>query len=252
LHVLKPAADTTCLASSENGATLFAGAVDGSCGVWDVAKQTRVVQLNAHAGAVLSVAALGAHTLATGGEDGVVRLWDARSGKVARAFLPATGASRVEPEDAVARAAAAMSAPAAAAAAAPAAVTCVASGAGGEWLLAGGTARFLTLWHVGTAAPTSVFPTGGVPQQALLLGDRVAAVATDGVLYQWTVRGASLSARRSVHIRSLFTLARAPASSGAQEPPLVAGGASPFVDVYVYGNAYSFSIDIAPALHAQA
>ncbi|MDO9454415.1 MAG: hypothetical protein Q7J29_16360 [Stagnimonas sp.] len=76
----------TALAVSRDGALIAAGTASGTLSVFDAASGALLHTLDAHAGGVLALA-FGRQQLASAGQDGHARLWDARSG-AAIAALP--------------------------------------------------------------------------------------------------------------------------------------------------------------------
>ncbi len=73
------------LAWASDGSTLAAACDDGHVHVYDAAGGQLIVDLAGHAGCVLAVSASPDRTtLATGGADATVRVWDARTGACAQ------------------------------------------------------------------------------------------------------------------------------------------------------------------------
>lgn len=77
------------LAFSPSGKALAAARDDGSATVWDVAGGKELASLKGHQGQVRCVAWMGDETLATGGMDGLVKLWDLKTKAERETITPA-------------------------------------------------------------------------------------------------------------------------------------------------------------------
>lgn len=80
----------TALAVSRDGALIAAGTASGKLSVFDAANGALLHTLDAHAGGVLALA-FGRQLLASAGQDGHARLWDARKGAPVAALPGGSG-----------------------------------------------------------------------------------------------------------------------------------------------------------------
>jgi len=75
------AGGVTSLAVSSDGALVLTGSTDRTARIWDATTGTELLRFDGHTGDVNSVAMARqtAHVLATGGDEGIVKVWDVRN-----------------------------------------------------------------------------------------------------------------------------------------------------------------------------
>eukprot|EP00808_Paulinella_micropora_P025213 g72472.t1 len=174
---------------------LWTACGDGQLYAWDMETGKTQAQLQGHEDAVYCVRTCEQKSsLCSASEDGTVRLWDARSGQCNKVLDALHGR--------------ALSSTARLAGRRPW-VNCLDVDSSARWLLCGGGAGFVAVWHLDSWQVTATLPTAGTPQDACFADQRILSVGSEPVLYQWNHSG-KLIARIQASSPSLFSLALHP------------------------------------------
>ncbi|XP_065511385.1 THO complex subunit 6 homolog isoform X2 [Caloenas nicobarica] len=193
---------------------------DGAVRVMDLETGTFTLQLLGHQDVVHSLALRDPQPqLLSGGEDGTVRLWDLRTGtqvqlievhKYQECSRPQLGKW----------------------------IRCLATDC--DWMVCGGGPA-LTLWHLRSVTPTTVFPLPHPQHHVLFHQDLVLSGGRGPVLHQFHLSG-DLRGRVPVSSPALRSLALA---QRHQHQVLTAAGNSPKIDVFTNLGYRAFSLAFA-------
>jgi WD40 repeat protein len=163
----------------------FAAAAATLVDVWDAGTGRRLQRLGGHEGAVRCLAALARGFLASGGDDGVVRVWDAAGGGAPAVVL--AGAHE-------------------------GGVNALAALLDGHHLASGGADGAVRVWDVGARACVRALPqpSGPVCSLAALDGGRLAGGCGDGCVWVWSALGGAREAVLVGHTAAVCALAHLP------------------------------------------
>ncbi|XP_029997819.1 THO complex subunit 6 homolog isoform X1 [Sphaeramia orbicularis] len=153
----------------------------------------------------------------SGGEDGAVRVWDTRTGRSAHCIEVYKYEMCARPQFGKW-------------------ISCVTTDS--DWMLCGGGPA-LSLWHLRSLSPTSVFPLTGCQRQAVFYQDMILAVG-DGPVVSHCLLGGDVRAQIPCSSQSLNTLQSN--SSSTEYRVLTVGGSSAHIDVFTNPSYRAFSL----------
>lgn len=198
----------------KNPSILYAACGNNNAYAWDVTRQQVIGTFKGHKNYLHCITQRPNLQVVTGSEDGDVRLWDPRTFQSVKVLSSPSTKS-------------------------PNWIGCVAVDKNDLWLVSGGGARYLTVWHLPSSIATSYMPTPGQPQ-AVSFGpdDQVISVGNEPFVYHWKNTGKFVM-RVPATSRSLFSIA----INEPQDKRLLAvSGASPFIDIYTNFGNIAFSL----------
>ncbi|XP_061568673.1 THO complex subunit 6 homolog [Cololabis saira] len=155
--------------------------------------------------------------LLSGGEDGAVRMWDSRTGQCVHCIDIYKYESCARPQHGKW-------------------ISCVATDS--DWMLCGGGPS-LSLWHLRSLSPTSVFPLSGCQRQAAFYQDMILTVG-DGPHVSHCLLGGDIKAQIVCTSQSLNTLQLN--TNSTEHRVLTAGGSSSKIDVFTNLSYRAFSL----------
>ncbi|XP_069739077.1 THO complex subunit 6-like [Phaenicophaeus curvirostris] len=193
---------------------------DGAVRVLDLETGTFTHELRGHQDYVHCLALRGPHQCLSGGEDGSVRLWDLRSGSQVQVIEVHKYPECSRPQHGKW-------------------IRCLATDS--DWMVCGGGPA-LTLWHLRSVTPTTVFPLPPCQHHVLFHQDLVLAGGPGPNLHQLQLSG-DLRARVPCSppaLRCLCLHQRSP-----EHRVLTVGGNSPKIDVFTNLGYRAFSLAFA-------
>lgn len=177
---------------------IYAATGDAKVHLWDVHTGGVVRSFEGHQEAVYCVSLAGENRVCSGGEDGVVYIWDARSAVACAALDHSNGMAAVLPNE-----------PKLPGSKRPRPyVSCCAVDDSSNWMVCGGGARILSLWHLGSSRVVGTMPSAGNPQQVTFHDHNIMSAGTEPYLYHWEKCSGKLKARVKTSSSSLFSLAK--------------------------------------------
>jgi WD40 repeat protein len=192
--------------------TLVSCAGDGKCYSWDVEKRSIVSAFPGHVDGVYAVASLGPNKFASGGEDGVVRIWDSKTAKCTNTLNCIQGTA-TDPDALDWK----QSLPW---------IGCMSASEDGSWLACGGGARYVATWHLPSLSVTATMPTAGTPQAVKFHNGKILSAGNENRLYKWSMEGKRESVAR-VSAPSVLSIAT------SDQGVVACSGISDAVDVFV-------------------
>lgn len=181
------------------GEKLATASGDNNIYCWDLTTGTVATTLSGHKDAVYCVATIGANSLSSGSEDGIVNIWDVRTGNVEKSLEHCTGK--------VGTAEAPLGPPGKH----TPYISCLAVDPTSEYLVCGGGARILSLWHLTADKVLSTMPTAGNPQTVLFYKQGLLSAGNDRFVYQWEREGKMVT-RTKTNAPSVFTISQTTAA----------------------------------------
>ncbi|KAJ7990026.1 hypothetical protein DPEC_G00310590 [Dallia pectoralis] len=153
----------------------------------------------------------------SGGEDGAVRIWDCRTGKSVHCVEVFKYEDCARPQYGKW-------------------ISCLTTDS--DWMLCGGGPS-LSLWHLRSMSPTSIFPISGCQRQATFYQDMILSVG-EGQFVSHCLLGGEVKAQIPCTPHSLNTLALN--LSSTEHRVLTVGGSSHQIDVFANLSYRSFSL----------
>ncbi|XP_064172260.1 THO complex subunit 6 homolog [Anguilla rostrata] len=153
----------------------------------------------------------------SGGEDGAVRIWDSRTGQTVHCIEVYKYEDCARPQYGKW-------------------ISCLATDS--EWMLCGGGPA-LSLWHLRTLSPTSVFPLSGCQRQAAFYQDLILSVG-EGKVVSHCLMGGEVKSLIPCTPPSLNTLAIN--TNSTEHRVLTVGGSSDQIDVFTNLSYRAFSL----------
>uniref|UniRef100_A0A8C2ZN13 THO complex 6 n=1 Tax=Cyclopterus lumpus TaxID=8103 RepID=A0A8C2ZN13_CYCLU len=153
----------------------------------------------------------------SGGEDGAVRMWDSRTGQSVHCIEVHKYESCARPQFGKW-------------------ISCLTTDS--DWMLCGGGPS-LSLWHLRSLSPTSVFPLKGVQRQTTFYQDMILAVG-EGPAVSHCLLGGEVKAQIPCTPQSLNTLQLN--TSSTEHRVLTVGGSSDHIDVFTNLSYRTFSL----------
>ncbi|KAM9346169.1 THO complex subunit 6 homolog [Symphorus nematophorus] len=153
----------------------------------------------------------------SGGEDGAVRIWDSRTAQSVHCIEVYKYESCARPQYGKW-------------------ISCVTTDS--DWMLCGGGPS-LSLWHLRSLSPTSVFPLTGCQRQAVFHQDMILAVG-EGPFVSHCLLGGEVKAQIPCRPQSLNTLQLN--TNSTEHRVLTAGGSSDHIDVFTNLSYRAFSL----------
>lgn len=238
---LDPGCETNGLAYDPQTGTLFAATGDGLCHGYDASSGKQTVACSGHTNYLHTVVVLPkSRQLATGSEDGTVRLWDLRTGSGASCTgtLEPFSDSGGEPRTATARSISTSW------------VSCLACDPNDNWLVCGGSGHYLNTYHIGSRKSMNTMPTASATQAVSFVESELVSVGAEPNVYHHSI-GGTLVARVPATCPSNFGIAYTPRPHGRL---LVVCGAGTEADVFTdfhsppaYSTSLLFGGQVAPA-----
>ncbi|XP_075999061.1 THO complex subunit 6 homolog [Genypterus blacodes] len=153
----------------------------------------------------------------SGGEDGAVRIWDCRTGQSVHCVELYKYEACARPQYGKW-------------------ISCLTTDS--DWMLCGGGPS-LSLWHLRSLSPTSIFPLSGCQRQATFYQDMILAVG-DGPHVSHCLLGGDVKAQIPCLPQSLNTLALN--TNSTEHRVLTVGGSSDHIDVFTNLSYRAFSL----------
>uniref|UniRef100_A0A7N6BSK9 THO complex 6 n=1 Tax=Anabas testudineus TaxID=64144 RepID=A0A7N6BSK9_ANATE len=153
----------------------------------------------------------------SGGEDGAVRIWDSRTGQSVHCIEVYKYEDCARPQYGKW-------------------ISCVTTDS--DWMLCGGGPS-LSLWHLRSLSPTSVFPLTGCQRQAAFYQDMILAVG-EGPFVSHCLLGGEVKAEIPCTPQSLNTLQLN--TNSTEHRVLTVGGSSDHIDVFTNLSYRAFSL----------
>lgn len=198
--------------------TLVVGAGDNNVHILDLENGIFKAALQGHSDYVHCVAVREREgEILSGGEDGAVRIWDNRTGQCVHCIEVHKYEGCARPQHGKW-------------------ISCLSTDS--DWMLCGGGPS-LSLWHLRSLSPTSVFPLIGCQRQAAFHQDMILAVG-DGPSVSHCLLGGEVKAQIPCTPHSLNTL-RLNANS-SEHRVLTVGGSSDHIDVFTNLSYRAFSL----------
>ncbi|TWW70492.1 THO complex subunit 6 homolog [Takifugu flavidus] len=211
-----PEINSMILNSRDN--SLIVGAGDNNIHVLDLEHGTFKSVLQGHTDYVhcVSVREREAEIL-SGGEDGAVRIWDSRTAQSVHCIEVYKYESCARPQYGKW-------------------ISCLATDS--DWMLCGGGPS-LSLWHLRSLSPTSVFPLTGCQRQAAFHQDMILAIG-DGPFVSHCLLGGDIKAEIPCTPKSLNSLQLN--TNSTEHRVLTVGGSSHHIDVFTNLSYRAFSL----------
>eukprot|EP00667_Euglena_gracilis_P013400 EG_transcript_13815 len=211
--------ETNALAWLGQSNSFAAAHGDGQVAIYSMETGQRTASVAGHQGTAMSVVATKTNTIISGGDDCVVRMWDVRSQKCVRSFLPFTGETTA-------------SGTMKASGGLPM-VNCLDVDPGDTWMVCGGMCNYLTLWHLSSATLIAALPTAANVQCVMFEDSQIVSGGNEGYVSFWSHNG-KLVARTPTECASVYALASNTACSTPVPMPksLLVGGLGPTLDVF--------------------
>uniref|UniRef100_A0AAQ5XM02 THO complex 6 n=1 Tax=Amphiprion ocellaris TaxID=80972 RepID=A0AAQ5XM02_AMPOC len=153
----------------------------------------------------------------SGGEDGAVRMWDSRSSQCVHCIEVYKYESCARPQFGKW-------------------ISCLTTDS--DWMLCGGGPS-LSLWHLRSLSPTSIFPLSGCQRQAAFYQDKILAVG-EGAFVSHCLLGGEVKAQIPCTPQSLNTLQLN--TNSTEHRVLTVGGSSDHIDVFTNLSYRAFSL----------
>jgi len=169
--------------------------------------------------------------LATGSEDGTVRIWDPRSGK-SQHILDCTKRTELNQFEANTNNNNSTNW-----------ISCLDVDEGGNWLVCGGGFSVLTMWYLAVPSITCHMPTQGTPHSVIFSEGKVISAGNEPQIYHWQLDG-KLKLRYQSTSKSIFSLN---INHNINNKIMVACGTSPYVDVFKDFTYKGFSFCCSPS-----
>jgi len=154
--------------------------------------------------------------ICSGGEDGIVNIWDVRGSKVEKSLEHCTGKVGT-PENPLGP---------------PGKhtpwISCISVDPSSQFMVCGGGARILSLWDLAADKVLATMPTAGNPQSVVFHQDSLVSAGNDRYVYQWE-KGGKILNRVRMNTASIFTISQT-TLGGA--PLLAAAGTGPAIDLF--------------------
>jgi WD40 repeat protein len=163
-----PVAETNGLAVNDSRSAFYSACGDGRAYCWDSSTFKLRAKLEGHTNYLHCVACQGDNAVATGSEDGTVRIWDARDPN--------------EPEELV-------SSGPAPSGARPSWIGAVDIDESGQWVAAGGGGRCVGMWHLPSRKLVANMPTCGAVHALKFCGDKLVSGGAEPAIYLWSRSG---------------------------------------------------------------
>jgi WD40 repeat protein len=202
---LDPGCETNSLAYDPQTETVFAATGDGLCHAYDASSGMETTTCSGHTNYLHAAVVLPqSRQLATGSEDGTVRLWDVRSGGGASCtgtlepFSESGGESKQQQQ----RSATARSV-------STSWVSCLACDPTENWLVCGGSGHYLNIYHIGSQKSMNTMPTASATQAVTYVDSEVVSVGAEPNVYHHSI-GGTLVARVPTTPPSNFAVAYSP------------------------------------------
>jgi WD40 repeat protein len=177
------------------GDKIVAASGDGNIYFWDPATQTATSTLVGHKDSVYCVHAVNENSLCSGGEDGIVNIWDVRAGNVVKSLEHCTG--KVGTTET----------PLGPPGKHTPYISCLSDNPTGEFLVCGGGARILSLWNLAADKVIATMPTAGNPQVVMFYKDGLVSAGNDRFVYHWEKDGKMVT-RLKTNAPSVFTISQ--------------------------------------------
>ena len=216
-----PLSETSAVSYDAASGAMYTAAGDGNAYCWDLSAGKIVTTFSGHTDQLHCLELLSrSRQIATGSEDGSVRLWDVRTASTSHVLRPDAPPLVDRPAGKAAGGVGAGW------------CGCMAVDAAQNWLVAGWGGGFICSIELATLACVACVPTAAAPQAVCFEPASKASVLSVGAepgMYHWALTG-KLHTRATCSSPSAFGLAACRTAEGG---PLVAvGGTSPTVDIY--------------------
>ncbi|CAM9694061.1 unnamed protein product [Chrysoparadoxa australica] len=232
--------EVNALAVDKRTGHLFAATGDCNAYEWDLETQKIVKMFSGHTGYLHSVTCCPKSGLVlTGGEDGTVGLWDARS-QAKPEFLRALDECVAAKHPRVCNQLKEGT---------PSWVSSMQVDPEGNWLSCGGgtalpqsnkSLGWIGAWHLPTRRVTSATCTEAHVQAMLYSEDSLISVGAEPMVSYWQWGELALRTRTHCSVESAYALTRC--KNGEHKGTLLVGGNSPLVNVYAYPGNVAFSL----------
>nr|XP_054749138.1 THO complex subunit 6 homolog [Lytechinus pictus] len=217
------AVETNGLAYNRQDNTLYSGGGDSELHVWDLESGTCKHSYTDHTDYIHAVALFNTSAqVASGSEDGTVRIWDTRtSGEPVAILEPNKHEECINnPKDKW--------------------ISCVAVDPADDWLICGGGPS-LSLWHLRSLSPTTIFEAPKCqPHVVLYHDDAVISAGTSPNIYHWHVNGDS---KLTTPCTAMDVYSVVINTESEANKVMCASGASSKIDVYTNFGYKAFSLD---------
>eukprot|EP01125_Pyxidicula_operculata_P010944 TRINITY_DN3590_c0_g1_i2.p1 TRINITY_DN3590_c0_g1~~TRINITY_DN3590_c0_g1_i2.p1 ORF type:complete len:253 (+),score=32.19 TRINITY_DN3590_c0_g1_i2:424-1182(+) len=193
-HHAKPHYEVNGLSYNKKTGILYAATGDSIAYSWDLNTHQLTNSFRGHTNYLHCIKSIDESRIATGSEDGTVRIWDARSGKSSlildcgrcTSFVPESFTSTNSNYQTY--------------------VTCLDTDETGNWLVCGSGYNVLSMWYLPMRSLSCCMPSQGTPQTVIFNNGQIVSAGNEPKLYVWDQEG-KLKTRVQTSSKSIFSIA---------------------------------------------
>jgi len=226
----KQFSETNDLSVDPNTNILYSASGDNNAYSWDIERNCSLNTFQGHTDYVHCIKYIPfTRTIATGSEDGTVRLWDPRISKAAMVLDCSKNGSNSEPHSEKTPN--------------PNWITCLDTDDGGNWLVCGGGYSTLQVWYLAVPSISCYMPLQGLPHAVTYSDGKIYSGGNDQHISQWQTDG-RFRVRIPTTAKTIFSLNVNPSPSNKM---ISVAGSSAYIDVFSDITYKRFSLCCCPA-----